>query len=204
MTMLANLYADEMRYREAEDLHLKVLEIKRRALGPKNRQTLNSLSFLVFVCTRQGKYSQAEPYAAEALAARRQIVGSDNLVTMDAAADLAEVLIEERKYSAAEPLSREVSQWDEKHRPNDWQRFRSKALLGASLAGQKEFAEAEPVLLAGYEGMTARQEKMDPEDLEEIDRATRWITDMYDAWGKPDQATKWRQHPPIAKQRRAI
>jgi hypothetical protein len=40
---------------------------------------------------------------------------------------------------------------------------------------------------------------MDPDDLEEIDRAARWIAAMYNAWGKPDQAAKWRQKPSIAK-----
>ena len=37
--------------------------------------------------------------------------------------------------------------------PDDWQRFRAESLLGASLAGEKKYAEAEPLLLEGYQGM---------------------------------------------------
>jgi hypothetical protein len=32
-------------------------------------------------------------------------------------------------------------------RRHDWQTFRAESLLGGSLAGQKKFAEAEPLLL---------------------------------------------------------
>jgi hypothetical protein len=42
--------------------------------------------------------------------------------------------------------------------------------------------------------MIARKQKMESDDLADIDRAARWITGMYDAWGKPDQASKWRHN----------
>jgi hypothetical protein len=44
--------------------------------------------------------------------------------------------------------------------PDDWQRFRAESLLGASLAGQKKYAEAEPLLLEGYRGMLTRREQI--------------------------------------------
>jgi hypothetical protein len=147
---------------------------------------------------RQAKFSQAEPYAVELLAGRRHTLGQNNSSTMDAAADLAEIYVEERKFSAAEPLAREASEWDNKNRTDVWRNYRSKTLLGASLAGQRKFADAEPLLLEGYEGMTARKQKMESDELQEIDRAARWIAGMYDTWGKPDQASKWRQRPRIA------
>jgi len=39
---------------------------------------------------------------------------------------------------------------DKKNQPDDWQRFRAESLLGASLAGQKKYANAAPLLLEGY------------------------------------------------------
>ena len=36
-------------------------------------------------------------------------------------------------------------------------RFWAESLLGASLAGEKKYAEAEPVLLGGYRGMLVRK-----------------------------------------------
>ena len=41
--------------------------------------------------------------------------------------------------------------------PDSWNRYHCQSLLGASLAGQKKFAEAEPLLIAGYEGMVQRE-----------------------------------------------
>ena len=36
-------------------------------------------------------------------------------------------------------------------------------MLGGALLGQKKYAEAEPLLLAGYEGMKQREAKIPPE-----------------------------------------
>ena len=40
---------------------------------------------------------------------------------------------------------------------DDWQFFRAQALLGASLARKEKYADAEPLLLSGYEGMNRRE-----------------------------------------------
>jgi hypothetical protein len=48
---------------------------------------------------------------------------------------------------------------------DDWQRFRAESLLGASLARQKKYFEAEPLLLEGYQGMVARKERIGAPDL---------------------------------------
>jgi hypothetical protein len=51
------------------------------------------------------------------------------------------------KFAESEPVAREAVEMDRKKRPDNWQRFRAESLLGASLAGQKKYAEAEPLLL---------------------------------------------------------
>jgi hypothetical protein len=37
--------------------------------------------------------------------------------------------------------------------PEDWQQGQMRSLLGAALLGQKRYAEAEPLLVSGYNGM---------------------------------------------------
>ena len=44
--------------------------------------------------------------------------------------------------------------------PDDWLTFNARSLLGGSLLGQKKYAEAEPLLLSGYEGMKQREDKI--------------------------------------------
>ncbi len=199
LTALANVYANQKRYAEAEALHLKLLDMKRRVLGNNSQPTLNSLSYLSLLYESQEKYAQAEIYQSELLAALRKSSGSNSPAAMNAAADLAELFVEEKKFSEAEPLLREANAWYERNRADTWERFSVKAELGGSLSGQKRFVEAEPLLLEGYEGMNARKQKMGPDHLARIDRVGDLIAEMYDAWGKPDQATKWRQQPRAAK-----
>jgi hypothetical protein len=83
---------------------------------------------------------------------------------------------------------------DRKKRPEDWQGFRAESLLGASLAGQKKYQEAEPLLLAGYQGMLARKQKMRVEDWYHLDRAREWIVELYKGWGKPEEAAGWKKN----------
>jgi hypothetical protein len=83
--------------------------------------------------------------------------------------------------------------FNRKKQPNDWQRFRTETLLGASLAGASKYVEAEPLLLTGYQGMTARKDRIAIPDRYNLDRAREWIVQLYQGWGKPEKATEWRE-----------
>ena len=63
-------------------------------------------------------------------------------------------LLKRQKSADAEPLLREGLSIREQKRPDDWKAFHTKSLLGGSLLDQTKYAAAEPLLLAGYEGMT--------------------------------------------------
>ena len=65
--------------------------------------------------------------------------------------------------------------------------------MGASLSGQKKYAEAEPLLLEGYQGMVARKDRMGVPDRYHLDRAREWIVQLYQDWGKPAKAAEWRK-----------
>jgi hypothetical protein len=77
---------------------------------------------------------------------------------MASAADVALACQSQGKFAESEPLAREALEFNGKKQPDGWQRFRVESLLGASLAGQKKYTEAEPLLLEGYHGMLARKE----------------------------------------------
>lgn len=84
--------------------------------------------------------------------------------------------------------------FNEKQQPDDWQRFRAESLLGATLAGQKKYAEAEPLLLAGYQGMLARRERMGVPNWYHLDHAREWLAQLYQSWGKPEKAVALRKN----------
>jgi hypothetical protein len=101
---------------------------------------------------------------------------------MDAAADLALVHLSQAKFAESETLAREAVKFDRGKRPDDRQLFRAESLLGASLAGQKKYAEAEPLLLEGYQAMAARKDRMGVPDRYHLDRAREWLVQLYEAW----------------------
>jgi hypothetical protein len=79
----------------------------------------------------------AENYAEQALAGRRRVLGPEN----------PDTLLSQGKFAESEPVAREALEAEKKARPNDWQRYRSASLLGASLSGEKNYAEGGPLLL---------------------------------------------------------
>ena len=60
------------------------------------------------------------------------------------------------KYTEAEVPLREALSSYEKINPDSWNFYAAQNMLGASLAGQKKFAEAEPLLINGYQGIAQR------------------------------------------------
>jgi len=193
MANLADSYGWQRKYGPSEALFSRTLEISRRVLGPEHPLTLAFFANFAYTQQREGKYALAEAAGVQVLAGRRRALGSEHPDTMDSAADLALAYLARGNFNASEPLAREVLEWNEKKQPGDWPRFRAESLLGASLAGQKRYAEAEPLLLEGYQGMTVRKARMGVPDQYHIDHARDWIVQLYKSWGKPEQAAEWRK-----------
>ena len=66
-------------------------------------------------------------------------------------------LLQSKAFTEAESLLRKCLVIREKTQPDLWTTFNTQSLLGGALLGQKKYAEAEPLLLAGYAGMKRRQ-----------------------------------------------
>jgi eukaryotic-like serine/threonine-protein kinase len=98
-----------------------------------------------------------------------------------------------RNYADAETVLREVLAAREKAVPTEWIRFNTGSLLGASLAGQRRFAEAEQLMVGGYEGMRQRLDSIPIYKRESLTGAGERLADFYAAWDKPAQAAEWRQ-----------
>jgi hypothetical protein len=79
-----------------------------------------------------------------------------------------------------------------KKQADDPARFIVESLLGASLAGEKKYAEAEPLLLEGYQGMLDRKDRLGVPYLWQLDKAREWIIELYQGWRKPEKAAEWR------------
>ena len=112
-------------------------------------------------------------------------MGSENPDTMVSAAGLALACLSQGRFAESAPLAREAVETDSNNQPDDWRRFRAESVLGSSLAGQKKYAEAEPLLVEGYQGMLARKDRIGVPDWYHLDRAREWLVQLHRTWGKP-------------------
>ncbi|MDX1388291.1 MAG: tetratricopeptide repeat protein, partial [Acidobacteriota bacterium] len=63
----------------------------------------------------------------------------------------------------------------------------ARSIRGGVLVRLERFAEAEPILIEAYEML----EKT--ESVNRTGRALGRIVELYDAWGKPEEAARWRE-----------
>ena len=131
----------------------------------------------------------------EQVAEARKMYPPDSYDLAQQLAQLSGVpLLQSKAYTEAEPILREALAIGEKMWPDAWMTFHTKSLLGGALLGQKKYAEAEPQLLAGYEGMKQREkENTIAKEFETgIPKALDRLIELYTATNKPDEAKKWR------------
>src|SRR5262249_16777357 len=105
----------------------------------------------------------------------------------------ARTLLLEKQYDAAEPLVREAVALFEKEHPDDQRRFYWVSLLGAVLFGQKKYAEAEPLLLQGYEGMKQREATLVDVEKRRIAETAERVVGFYESTNQPEKARAWRE-----------
>jgi hypothetical protein len=67
------------------------------------------------------------------------------------------------------------------------------SLLGGALLGQGKYAEAEPLVIEGYEGIKARAARIPaPSRTPRLSEAAERLVRLYESWGKAGQATAWK------------
>ena len=97
------------------------------------------------------------------------------------------MLLLQKKPAEAELKLRECLTIRQKIQPDDWTTFDTKSMLGEALLDQKKFADAEPLLLSGYEGMKQREDTIPSQDKPRLTKALERLVRLYEAWGKNGQ-----------------
>jgi non-specific serine/threonine protein kinase/serine/threonine-protein kinase len=103
------------------------------------------------------------------------------------------LLLSQKKPAEAEMKLRECLTIRQRIQPDDWTTFETKSLLGEALLEQKKYADAEPLLLSGYEGMKRHEAKIPPADKARLTKALQRLVQLYEAWNKKDKADQWRK-----------
>jgi hypothetical protein len=115
-------------------------------------------------------------------------------------AELGCCLLHQAKHADAEKHLRESLRIRAKSHPDAWTTFDIQSMLGDALLGQKKFAEAEPLLLRGCEGLEQRQAKIPARDRAlRLKEALGRLVRLYEATGKMDETARWRKKLDEAK-----
>ncbi len=192
LNSLAMAEEDQGRSSEAEQLYRKSLAAEEKSLGAGHPETINTKHNLALLYQRQGKKAEAEAEFEEVVRLRHQSQGSDLSQLDSELAALGVIRLDLRKFAEAEVVLRESLELREKKDPNGYPRYNSESTVGASLAGQGRYSEAEPFLLSGYEGMRQLGNKLPEFGKPRFKLAGERIVQLYESWGKPEKAVEWR------------
>jgi serine/threonine protein kinase len=191
---LAKVHHEQGKLDQAVAEFVKTLNGHRRLLGPDHPQAVLAAEALALVYVDQGKHAQAEPLFAQVAAAHRKKLGAQHPRVAEALVLQGTNLLRLRRFVDAETALREALDIRQAKQPDAWTTFHTRSLLGGALAGQQNFVDAEPLLLQGHEGLRQRAERIAPTARTgQIREAVERLVQLYDAWGKTNEAARWRK-----------
>jgi len=145
---------------------------------------------LIACCERMRHFDEAERWRRKWAAVVRQRFGADSTPYADELAMLGHNLLAQQNGPKAEEALRECLAIREKLQPEVWNTFNARALLGGALLAEKNYAEAEPLLLSGYQGMKDRAATIPPPGKAALAEAFERLVELYSATNKADQVKK--------------
>ncbi len=190
---LAVAYGTAGRLDEAITLLQPTLKALESKLGLDHPDTLITMGNLADTYELAGQFAKQEPLTREGLQRALRRFGPADPQTAQWKVRVAYALVQMEKWAEAEPLMRELVSKRDAVEPESWTTFNARSMLGSTLLGQGRYAEAEPLIVSGYEGIKAR-ETMIPAVFRtlRLSEAAERVVRLYDAWGKPGLAAQWK------------
>jgi serine/threonine protein kinase/tetratricopeptide (TPR) repeat protein len=192
LNTLARLLYNQGRLDEAETTQREAVAMQRKLLGNDHPDVAIMLDNLASLLEKQGRLAEAQALYSEAVAAQRKSTGIGERALARSLDGLAGVLLAQEKYTQSEEPARECLTLLESKLPDHWLAYDARSLLGGSLAGQKKYSEAEPLLIAGYEGMNQRQKQMADSANPRLKLALERLVRLYEEMGNPGKAAEYR------------
>ncbi len=184
---LAGVFSTRKEFAKAESLIIIGMEIRRAVFGPRAIQVAGAIQNVAFLREAQNDTAGALPALRESLdlysslrpAADINVIAvqrwlATDLCTIGAAAEgdsLAQVALSNATKDPAANMP-----------------FRLQGVRGFCLVQRRQYAQAEPLLLAAEGGLRTLPSAT-PAMRAEVGR---WLVRLYEGWGKPEDAARWR------------
>ncbi|MBI1914940.1 MAG: tetratricopeptide repeat protein [Planctomycetes bacterium] len=189
---LGDAYRRAGRSAKARRAYEECITLKSSKFGPQEVTTQSTMTKLANLHDERGEHDRAEPWRRRVVAACR-VRNDDGVRLANALANLGWSLLQGRKCVEAEPVLRESLALRQRKEAEGWRLASTRRMLGAALAGQRKFRAAEPLLLAGQRGLVEHEAKIpDSARKRQLTEAFEGLIQLYDAWGKKEEAAKWR------------
>jgi tetratricopeptide (TPR) repeat protein len=145
-----------------------------------------------------GRYAEAETWRRKWLAVVKERVGPEHPAYGGELASLGLNLLKQSKWTDAEPALRECLALREKLAAGQdpsvlpWQVANVKSMLGEALAHLQGYSAAEPLLLAGYEGLKEHEATLPPQAKIRLTEALERLVEFYAATDQVEKRDEWR------------
>jgi serine/threonine protein kinase/tetratricopeptide (TPR) repeat protein len=193
LSNLATVVASRGDLAAAEPLYREALTIRRRVLGEDHPDLTFTMYAYADTLHALGRYPEAIALCRDVLARRGHSLPERHPVVAASLLVLGKSLLEQGDRRGAETALREALTIRRSILPpGHWQIASAQSALGRCLAKQGRFREAEPLLVEAFERLSADR---GPKHERTRD-ALQNVVEMYDAWGKPDAAAKYRARQP--------
>ncbi|KAF6786572.1 kinesin light chain protein, partial [Colletotrichum musicola] len=104
MANLASTYRNQGRWKEAEELNVRVIETRKRVLGEEHPSTLTSMGNLASTFWNQGRWKEAEELDVRVMETRKRVLGEEHPSTLTSIANLASTYRNQGRWKEAEEL----------------------------------------------------------------------------------------------------
>jgi tetratricopeptide (TPR) repeat protein len=188
LNTLAFAVQTQGRSAEAESLYRSALAIREKALGSGHPETARTHMNLGWLLHDVGRYADAVPEAERVLALRTSL-GDDHPAIGSTLVLLGQSQLRLGRVTEGEASLRDALRIRQRALPpGHWLIAATHSAIGEALMLRKQYAASERLLLDALE--TLRTARGEDGELTQLARAR--LAMLYDAWGKPEQAAKYR------------
>jgi hypothetical protein len=171
-----------------------VLDGIKSTFGPQHVASIWPLLNFAQACQRAGELDRADQLLREALARtpKSEMSWRWQKQRTNALGWLALNMHLKQRHGEAESLIRETLAYHQKELPDRPRTYYWESVWGAILLGQQRYAEAEPHILQGYEGIKRMESTYHFEESELVEAGER-VVRFYEATNQPEKARAWRE-----------
>jgi eukaryotic-like serine/threonine-protein kinase len=189
LSNLASIVLLQGDYERAESLSHEAFELFRKTLGENHQYSAYPLITLAEIYYRSQNYPKARETIERAAQIQQRALPAEHIDFVRSRVTLGKIIMQTGEFEKAESYIRQAVEKLVQSLPKGHLMIAgAQGPFGECLLLQKRYAEAEPLLIESH---NAFEKRLGPKDPRTQD-ACRRLVRLYETWGKPDEAARYR------------